>query len=66
MIDMFQNATLFDQDISGWDVSALELVYGMFESKDNKTIICPKCEAFRKKVLDKNTHLPLEQEKLQF
>ena len=66
MIDMFQNATSFDQDISGWDVSALELVYGMFESKDNKTIICPKCEAFRKKVLDKNAHLPSEQEKLQF
>lgn len=66
MTSMFANCISFDQDISSWDISSLVYVFGMFDSKDPKITICPKCEAFRQKVLEKNNHLPPEQKKLNF
>ena len=65
MSKMFENCNSFNQDISEWDISSLEVVYNMFKSKDDG-IICPKCESFRQKVLEKNNHLPPEQKKLNF
>ena len=51
---MFFDSTSFNQDISTWDISSLETVYRMFLTKEGDSV-CPKCEKFRQKVLQKNT-----------
>ena len=66
MCAMFKDATSFDQDISRWDISSIRFINQMFTStKEKNKIICPKCEVFRQKVLQKNETLPKE-DKLEF
>lgn len=66
MSHMFENCTSFDQDLTNWDVTSLQVVYDMFKSDKPNTVICPKCESLRTKILEKNKHLRPNQHELTF